>query len=316
MGRQFWLLALATVLGPACKPAVGRAPSLIVGPEILATRGQPAEGAPGQNVAYDFLIVSTEGTLVGTVAAWDVCLTPKPPAESNQVASACVMAPLGATVAATFQAPLPADACSLFGPIAPPPQAGQPPLRPRDPDSTGGYYVPVRAVVQPPVADRSLIAFDLERVHCSFSNAPLAVIQDFNSRYHLNSNPHVAGLDVVATDQTRSDVLASAASVSSGSKVELAATPSADSIETFPVYDPVHQVLVDQQESLRFFWYAPEGEFDHDRTGVDPGAADSSSTNQWTAPTVTQSTVVPMWVVLRDSRGGTDFVSAQLTVTP
>jgi hypothetical protein len=316
MGRHFWLLALATVFGFSCKPAVGRAPSLIVGPEILALRGQPAEAAPGQNVIYDFLIVSPEGTLTGTVAAWDVCLTPKPPAESNEAASACVLASPGDTVAATFQAPLPSNACSLFGPIAPPPQAGQPPFRPRDPDSTGGYYVPVRAVVQPPVADRSLIAFDLERVHCSFSNAPLAVIQDFNSRYHLNANPHLQALNIVATDQTSSDVLAGGATVSSGSKVRLVAVSSADSIETFPVYDAAHQVVTDQQESLRFFWYAPDGEFQHDRTGVDPGATDGSSTNQWTAPTVTQSTAVPLWVVLRDSRGGTDFVSTQLTVTP
>jgi len=316
MGHHFWLLSLATAFGLSCKPAVGRAPSLIVGPEILALRGQPAEAAPGQNVTYDFLIASPEGTLTDTVAAWDVCLTPKPPAESNEVASACVLAPPAGTVAATFQAPLPSNACSLFGPIAPPPQAGQPPFRPRDPDSTGGYYVPVRAVVQPPVADRSLIAFDLERVHCSFSNAPLAVIQDFNSRYHLNTNPHLQGLEMLSADQTSSDVLAGAATASSGSMVSLLAVPSADSIETFPVYDAIHQVVADQQESLRFFWYSPDGEFQHDRTGVDPGVTDGSSTNQWTPPTVTQSTVVPLWVVLRDSRGGTDFISTQLTVTP
>jgi hypothetical protein len=316
MGRQLCLLAVAAVLGPGCKPAVGRSPSLIVGPEILAMRGQPAEGEPGQKVTYDILVASPEGTLTDAVAAWDVCLSPKPPSESNAVASACVTAAPGDAVGATFEAPLPSDACSLFGPIAPPKKAGQPDFRPRDPDTTGGYYVPVRAVVNPADSTRSLMAFDLERVRCHFSNAPLALIQDFNMRYTMNINPHLQGLEVVASDQTRSDVLAGAATVPSGGPVDLVATATDDSIETFPVFDAIHQQLSDQQETLRFFWYAPEGDFLHDRTGVDPAAVDISSSNRWTAPVVTEPTVVPLWLVMRDSRGGTDFVSTQLTVAP
>lgn len=311
MRSVFRLLILATLGGLSCKPNVGRTPSLIVGPEILAMRGQPAEADQGQNVTYDFLIVSPEGNLGEVAAAWDVCLTPKTPSESNAVASDCVLAPAGDTVGTTFKAPVPTNACSLFGPIAPP-QQGDQKFRPRDPDSTGGYYVPVRAVVQPPVAERSLIAFDLERVHCKLSGAPLPVIQDFNSRYRLNSNPRLQAL----VTENIEDVLAGGVSIGSGSDVSLIAIPSADSIEVFPVYDPASQTLVDQQESLRYFWYSPQGEFEHDRTGIDSGAEDGGSTNLWTAPIVAQPTTVPLWIVLRDSRGGTDFLSAQVTVTP
>jgi hypothetical protein len=304
------LLVLA--LG-ACKPAVGRAPSLVVGPEILAIKGDPAEVSPGASVSYSFLMASPTGTVTGAQGAWDVCLQPKPPSESNSVASACVAAAPGTEVGATFAAPIPSDACSLFGPNAPAAKQGQPPLRPRDPDITGGYYVPVRLLADSG-AGGTLMAFDFERVFCGVGSAPLTAIQDYNTRYTKNANPTVQGLAVVASDGTRADLLAGPVTVTGGSAVSLVVSASADSAETFPVYDSVAQVLNDQVEILSLSWFASDGKFKYDRNDADPASLEAN--NAWTAPEVAASEDIPLWVVMRDSRGGVDFASTTLTVVP
>jgi hypothetical protein len=310
----FCLLFLLLAVG-ACKPAVGRAPSLVVGPEILAIKGDPAEVSPDASVSYRFLMASPSGTVTDAQGAWDVCLQPKPPSESNSVASACVAAPSGADVGATFTAPVPSDACSLFGPNAPAAKQGQPPLRPRDPDITGGYYVPVRLLADNG-AGGTLMAFDFERVFCGVGSAPLTAIQDYNTRYKKNTNPTVQGLAVIASDGTgtRTDILAGPATVASGSAVALVASASAGSAETFPVYDSVAQVLNDQVEILSLSWFASDGKFKYDRNDADSTSLEASNT--WTAPQVAASEDIPLWVVMRDSRGGVDFVSTTLTVVP
>jgi hypothetical protein len=308
------VLFFCLLVAIGCKPAVGRAPSLIVGPEILAVRGEPAEVSPGADVSYQFLMASTVGTVTDAQGTWDVCTQPKPPSESNSVASACVNAPPGTDVGATFSAPVPADACSLFGPNAPAAKAGQPPFRPRDPDITGGYYVPVRLLVDDGLSGTPLMAFEFERVFCGLGGAPLTAIQDYNTRYQKNTNPALQGLAVVAPDQTRADLLAGPATVTAGSVVTLVASASPDSAETFPVYDSVAQVLNDQVETLSVSWFATDGKFKDDRVDADPVSLEANNT--WTAPQVTASEDIPLWVVMRDTRGGVAFASATLTVAP
>jgi hypothetical protein len=228
MQRTSSILFFVALAALGCKPAVGRAPSLIVGPEILAVRGDPAEVSPGVDVSYQFLMASTTGTVTDAQGTWDICTQPKPPSESNSVASAFVSAPPGTDVGATFTAAAPPDACSLFGPNAPAAKAGQPPFRPRDPDITGGYYVPVRLLVDDG-AGNPLMAFDFERVFCGLGGAPLAAIQDYNTRYKKNTNPTLEGLAIVAADGTRTDILASSGTVTGGSAVALVASASPDS---------------------------------------------------------------------------------------
>ena len=320
MGREastrLALLALVAVgLGPACKPNVGRAPSLIVGPEILAVRANPAEAKPGDSVTYDLLVVSSDGTVAGVTASWDVCITPKPPAESNSVAAACAEAPPGDTQGATFTAPVPTDACTLFGPIAPAPKPGQPPYRPRDPDSTGGYYLPVRAVVAG-LGTRALTAFELERITCNLVGASSLVIQDYNARHQPNANPKIAGLDVVTASSAHVSFSDGPITVRSGAEIAFQAAFMPDSAETYPVFDPNTQTLVDQRESLRLFWFATDGEFAHDRTGRAEDDPATTSDNTWTAPQLTAAAMIHLWLVLRDSRGGVDFASYDLTVNP
>ena len=314
MQRMSSVLFFCLLVAVGCKPAVGRAPSLIVGPEILAVRGDPAEVSPGTSVSYQFLMASTVGTVTDAQGTWDVCTQPKPPSESNSVASACVNAAPGTDVGAMFNAPVPTDACSLFGPNAPAAKAGQPPFRPRDPDITGGYYVPVRLLVDDGLGGAPLMAFEFERVFCGLGGAPLTAIQDYNTRYQKNTNPTLQGLAIVAPDQTRTDILAGPVTVTGGSVVTLVASASPDSAETFPVYDSVAQALNDQVETLSVSWFAIDGKFKDDRVDADSGSLEANNT--WTAPQVTASEDIPLWVVMRDTRGGVAFAATTLTVVP
>jgi hypothetical protein len=311
--RKLSSILLVVLAAIGCKPAVGRAPSLIVGPEILAVRGDPAEVSPGASVSCQFLLASPLGTVVDAQGTWDVCTQPKPPSESNSVASACVNAAPGADVGATFSGPVPTDACNLFGPNAPAAKAGQPPFRPRDPDITGGYFVPVRLLVDDGLGE-TLMAFEFERVFCGLGGAPLSAIQDYNTNYKKNTNPTLQGLAVVAPDGTRTDVLAGPGTVTGGSVVTLVASASPDSAEGFPVYDSVAQILNQRVETLSVSWFASDGKFKNDRVDTDPTSLEAQNT--WTAPQVAASETIPLWVVMRDTRGGVAFVSTALTVVP
>jgi len=306
---------LTVAMASACKPMVGRAPSLIVGPEVLAVRGVPAEAKQGESVTYDLLVASLDGTVADPPSNWDLCLTPKPPAESNSVAAACVDAPPGDAQGADYSALVPLNACTLFGPIAPPPQANQPPSRPRDPDSTGGYYLPVRAVVSG-LTDRNLVAFDMQRISCNLVGASALVIQDYNTRYKPNANPALAGLDWVTSDANSASLADGTVVIPSGGIVTLRASFTPDSAEIYPVFDSNLQGLVDRRESMSLGWFATAGAFEHDRTGRAESDPETTSDNTWTSPAVNEVTSVSLWLVLRDSRGGVDFASYQLTVAP
>jgi hypothetical protein len=303
----------AVLLG--CKPSVGQPPYLVTSDTLLAVRGEPAEARPGETVTFSFLLASPSlGTVGDADALWDICLTPKPPSESNAVASACTGVPdAGVTTSGqTFEAVVPTKACQLFGPIAPPPVNGQPAVRPRDPDSTGGYYLPVQ-VLFPNLATGALSGFAMERITCGLASAPASAIGDYNSKYQANQDPGIEHTDILLDAAGNSSRLDDGPpSVTAGSVVSIVASFVAGSAETFPVYDAQSETLVDQQESLHMSWFVTGGTFEHDRTGVASGEVASSTSNQWTAPA--QPGDYFLWLVLRDSRGGTDYKSYELQV--
>jgi hypothetical protein len=305
------VLSASSVLG--CKPEVGQAPSLITDYALLAVKGEPPEAKAGDNVVYSFLLASPAGTVIDATAGWDVCQTPKPPAENNSVASACNPPAPGATTGQTFTAPVLTNACTLFGPIAPPVAAGQPAIRPRDPDSTGGYYLPVR-VKFPDLATGSLTGFAFERITCNLANAATTVVAQFNQEYQPNSDPGIAATDLIRADGSRLSLDSGTQTIAAGETVVLEATFAAGSAETFPVLDPSGDALVTQTESLHMSWFATSGSFEHDRTGVAGDEPATSTSNTWKAPDAAMP-VVYLWLVLRDSRGGTAFKSYTIQVT-
>lgn len=318
--RLLWtgLLGLAaTAVG--CKPDLGSPQSLVIGPRFLAMRGVPPEAAESGVVTYDALVVDTNGTVADAAFGWAQCLIPDPPANGNDVSSGCLSIPDDTTAPSpTFTAPLPANACTLFGPETPPPMKGQPPTRPADPDTTGGFYQPVRATWQSDAGPE--LAFALERITCPLANAPTDIAGQFASTYVPNNNPTVADLlldpagamtSLYAAGQTAAP---QAATVSAGQKVTLQADFGADSAETFVHWNVSTLSLDMQRESLSLSWFATGGAFEHDATGRSQSETETFTQNTWTAPTT--SGPVYLWTVLRDDRGGVDFASAEIDVMP
>jgi hypothetical protein len=312
--KHAFLLALATTsFALGCKPVVGQAPSLITDYALLAIIGEPPEAKPGDEVTYAYLLASPSGTVDESTAGWDVCLTPKPPAENNSVASACNPPTPGTTPGLTFDATMPTNACQLFGPIAPPVEAGKPAIRPRDPDATGGYYLPVRVKFSD-LATGDVAGFAFERITCNPANANGATIQQYLAQYQTNKDPGIASTDLIASSGARTtlDTATQPVPVSPGETVDFEAAFSAGSAETFPIIAPGGDRLDSLTESLHMSWFATAGSFVHDRTGVASTETATSTSNTWKAPN--EPAVVYLWLVLRDSRGGTAFKSYTLNV--
>jgi hypothetical protein len=309
------LLLLATA-SAGCKPDLGAPQSLIIGPTILAIRGTPPESAEGGMATYDALTVDLTGTVAAPQIDWALCLAPNPPANGNDVANACLTIPDDTTMPApTFTATLSSNACTLFGPDAPPPMKGQPPMRPADPDTTGGFYQPVRATWQSDAGP--LLAFALQRITCRLANAPTDIAAMYAAEYVPNNNPLVADLVLDPAGAATPLYVAgqtTAATVPAGQKVTLQADFSADSAETFWFWNVLTLGLELQRESLRLSWFATGGAFEHDATGRSQTEMETFTQNVWTAP-VTPGPVY-FWVVLRDDRGGIDFAAAEIDVSP
>jgi hypothetical protein len=318
----------------ACKPDVGAPISLISGPAILAVKGQPAEVKPGAMVTYEVLAVDSTGRIpalggdVTASAQWAICEQPKPPIETNSVSAACLdgdawPGQAGAT-AVTYSAPMPTDACSQFGPITPQPEPGQPPIRPRDPDVTDGYYLPIRVGLEIPpdlhragmAAADSIMAFGLERISCGLANAPSIPVREFTTNYTLNINPTIDQLmwqqgDGDPVVLPRLETGAAAVAVQSGQTVTFSLSWTPDSVETYPAYDVLTRTLKYHREAMRVAWYATGGVFEHDVSGRTEDETDVFAGNTWKASAVG---LIHLWIVLHDSRGGTDFASFDLEV--
>jgi hypothetical protein len=286
--------ALALV---ACKPDLGPPDSHIGATRVLAVKAEPPEVKPGGTVIFRALVASPGGTIAEAPLVWSFCRAPKPITENNIVSAACLgwldpfYGPSPAAAGVT-----PSDACALFGPDAPP--GG---FRPRDPDVTGGYFQPVRVNL-----DRAE-SFALERVTCNLANTSADNARDFGQRYKANQNPTLAA--VTASNDGAPIALDA---IPAGSTVTLRAAWGAGDAESYVRLDPSTQRIEEHREWLRVSWFASDGAFADDRTGRAEDEVDAWSENRWTAPVVAGA--VPMWVVLRDSRGGVDFASLELRI--
>jgi hypothetical protein len=288
---------------------------------VLAVRGEPAEAAPGMTVAFTLLVATPAGTVVDEPVQWGFCKSPKPLSENNAVSSECLAE--GTEVIAeapTVTAALPSDSCARFGPDTPPSPPGQPPLRPRDPDVTGGYYQPVRALLQAVDGAAEQVSFGLERIRCNLAGAPIEVVQEFRRRYQPNQNPALLDVRGSAAGGPLLSLVREGEAVAPGrlgsvpaaAEVVLEASWDAATAESYPVYDSVSRTLADRREALRVSWFATAGSFAHDRSGRDEDERETTADNTWIAPRA--SGPVHLWAVLRDSRGGVSWVALVLEV--
>jgi hypothetical protein len=269
-----------------CRPDFGERASLVTAARVLAVRAEPAEAPPGAAVVVTPLVASPDGTLAAPDVGWAFCAAPKPLGENDVVAQDCLAGAVravgeGPTAAAT----MPPDACVLFGP-EPPPGA-----RPRDADVTGGYYQPLRAELgaEPSIA--------LLRVVCNLGNASADVAADFKARYRANQNPRLI-IDVPSA-------------VAPGARVTFHASWRPEDAEAYVAFDAAAQTVAARREAMRVSWFVSAGALDADRTGRDESDPATTTDDGWIAPS---AGVVHVWIVLRDSRGGVDFASADVTV--
>ena len=292
------LLVLAAT---QCIPSLGPGDSLVTSTRILAIRADPAEAAPGSTVTFTALVAGPGGAVTGAPIAWDYCTAPKPITEDNVVSNACLgtsdLVPAGAGPASTSTTP--SDGCTIFGP-----DVGSMGLRPRDPDATGGFYQPLRAELSG--ADT---AFALARIHCDLPDAAASAATAFAADYHLNLNPQL--LPLTATVDGKPAALTA---IPAGARVELEASWPSSSAETYALFDASTQTISMQRESMQVAWYSTGGALDTESTGRASNDPATTTDDGWQAPGSAGTTA--LFVVLRDSRGGVDFATFELTTTP
>ena len=337
MKRAIFGATVVSTMVLACKPSVGPPISSISGPAILAVKGEPAEVNPKSattTVHYEALAVDMGGRVpnadIPSSMLWSMCDQPKPPTENNSVSTVCLdqdyLPGMVGDSPTTYTAPVPADSCQLFGPETPPAAAGQPAIRPRDPDVTGGYYLPVRTSLLIPedlrrvgmATEDTLVAFQLQRIQCGLANVPAGVVPEYGRNYKLNNNPvlnpltlHLPGSDPVPLSPVSAGSVPIA--VPAGQAVSLVASWPIESVENFPAWDVLQHELLYHNEAMRVSWYATSGSFEHDVTGRGETETETYTENAWKPG---EPGLVHLWLVLHDSRGGTDFASYDMDVTP
>lgn len=283
------LVALAS-----CRPDFAERESIVTTTQILAVRAEPPDAKPGESVTYSALVATPAGEPAAPRASWAFCATPKRLTDNGAVSAACLAGGVRAIADGAglggVAAPIPDDACFLFGP-----EVSSADLRPRDPDVTGGYYQPVRLTVQPDDPSAALVvAFGQTRLRCNVASAAAEVAAEYQRRYVPNQNPVLLPLEASAPLDA----------VPAGARVTFRAAWPESSVESYVAIDVAEQRVVDRRETMRVSWFATAGTFEHDRTGVPD--------NAWTAPT--ERGTVHLFVVLRDDRGGVAFASHPVVV--
>lgn len=286
-----------------CTQSFDERPFLITSPRVLAIRAEPADAKPSERITLDALVVTESGPAQVSAARWAFCMKNRSLADNNPVDVSCLQdgehlraVPDDGADPLANSALVPADSCRIFGSETPPPQPGEPPVRPVDPDVTGGYYQPVRLVVPAP----EVSSFGRVRVQCALALAPADVVQAFRDRYVRNNNPVVSSF--AASD--------GATTVRAGATVELVAAYDAATAERYVLFDAQARNLVDRTEALEVAWYATTGVMGTDVSTA--GATDVRT--QWTAPA--QPGSAHLWAVIRDERGGIGWRALTLEVTP
>lgn len=308
--------AVAVVLvvaAAACQPTFDDDPSRVTGPRVLAVRSEPAEAKPGEAIEIRALYTDGVTTAVRPLA-FDFCTARPALAEPTAVASACIEGVSGARarigLGAEARGTMPSEACRLFGPERPLGKPGEPAGRPADPDGTGGFYQP--GIVSIPALDvRAESLFEI-RVRCNPSGATQAAVAELERRYRANSNPALESLVVERAGAPTPAFVAEASeiAVAPNELITLRVTwpqcPTEEpcgGAERYVAYDPAARVVVARRESIRASWLASNGEIGAARNGraEDDESRDLATT--WRAPASTSTSTI--WVVLRDSRGGT-----------
>lgn len=344
-----YALFAAGLLSLGCRPEFDDRSSSVRRLRVLAVQSEPAETTPGRPVTYRALVVDDQSTIGGLSLDWAFCSRPRPLDEPNSVAISCFrrdaewIHPIAIGESASGQ--IPANACRQFGSDVPEAKPGEAPGRPADPDPTGGYYQPVRIILD--TETKPVLTLGQTRLICGLPGAVREVTETFRRRYRPNANPTIGDVLLVRGaapeslpyegDPTRSVTVAPGETVrlrvswpecpvstscgdgvcgldedATSCKEDCTTPKTCGGAEEFLYYDLITRDLVKRRESMRVSWFANGGAFDEDRTGRDEADPATSIDNTWTAPK--SPGPVRIWVVLRDARGGVDFRALRIDV--
>ena len=318
---------VVSLVAGACTPSFSDETSLVQTPRLLAVQAVAPEAAAGGAFGLTALYVGPRGPEDPSSLGWATCLLQKPVGEPGPIAPGCFvdassdLVPLGA--GGSVHGKVPDAACQLFGPNSPPPGPGEPGARPTDPDSTGGFYLPIRVKT-----GDGQWAVAPERIACPPAGVTQGVFTALSSGYHLNENPVVSSLARVDADGGTTTVApggpggAPGATVAPGQHVTLraawpacpAAPAACNGAEAYIALDPTTKQIVARRESIVTSWYATGGTFDLDRVGRDESDPATTADNGWTAPA--SPGAVHVWIVVRDARGGVGWESYTIAVGP
>lgn len=286
------LLVLLPIV--ACRPDFGERESFVDRPEVLAVLLDPPEAREGETITTSLVVATPDGPVAKPLAAWAFCATPKLLTENGAESPECLadgVTPIPGG-GPSITAALPNTSCALFGP-----EVTSADLRPRDPDVTGGFFVPIRAEVPP-----GLTAFGFARVTCDLANVSAEQSTQFTAQYHANRNPVLQPLTApLAFDQ-----------IPRGASVVLRASWTDADAETYAYYDPQAAQVTTKRESMRVSWFVTAGDFDEDRTGRTETELETFTEDTWHAPS--NAGPVHLWAILRDSRGGAAAAEVEITV--
>jgi hypothetical protein len=317
-----WLTAASVLLiaGPmGCKPAEEGRPSLLDVPRILAIQSRPADAPPGAEVSFDVLRAGSEGQVDSAGVELDFCVKRKPLAAPGMLATACLeKGPNDALIpienAQPTAATIPAESCGIFGPKPPAPEPNQPPLRPVDPDTTGGYYQPLR------VLDGNAASVGFIRIMCGLTGTTQDNSVEFGKQYRANENPGIEQvffarsggpakvLEVDVPPEIRPDEGIGLAVVWN----ECDGAETCSGAESYLLLDPTTNRLRVQRESIRVSWYVTGGALDRDRSGRSGDDPANDAQNTWVAPTAPGD--YTLIAVIRDDRGGVGWAARHLRV--
>jgi hypothetical protein len=291
---------------PSCKPDFGERDSLVDRTEVIAVRIDPPEAKPGETVTTSLLVVSPSGPVLAPPSSWAFCATPRLLTENGSVSAACLAAgvvPIGDALGGVTAA-LPMSGCFDFGPET---QSAE--VRPRDPDVTGGFFLPIRARLGGGNGGgEALTAFGFARLVCNLGSAPADLAAQFRVEYRRNANPTLLPVEARVEGAA---VPAALDAVPRGARVVLRASWRPEDAESYALFDVQNQVIVTRRESLRVSWYATAGTYVEDRTGRTQDDPETFTENTWSAPE--EARVSHLSLVLRDARGGLAFTTIALT---
>lgn len=280
-----WPILCVTVM-VSCVDEVQDQSFLITDDRVLAIRGIPAEVRPGQDAQYEVLLASNNEDNIDVDFSY--CTEARRAEERQGISESCLLG--DSLQAIQAETTMLSDACSRFGPNTPPSQNPlEPPLRPSDPDPSGGYFVPIRAETL------STASFGQHRIRCDLAGATRALFEEFNERYISNNHP------VIQTVRAP-DV------VEPFTSYELSLEVNEASFEPYVIFDAEESLLRDAKETVRVSWYVNKGELSISQGRVFEDT--KKATTVWTA--ADDGFEVKGWVVVRDDRGGIDFKSFKI----